>query len=467
MSSICFFTPIVYQTKTKSLSERCLEKADEYFYLGNQPRFAIFDPNVENVPSESLPQNFRSWSNIAWKVVSYFTLILPLLALTTKAVLRSSLQIPAIQVLSEKPPETRTSSSTQQDLAVEPSPLVPFPESESEKFPLKQLPTDTLSVVGTFLTHEELGQFAQASHFTRQVQQDTYQIEMNPLKREIEVLPLGPLVDKDFERLLVALLNSSAVGHPTYWTPVMDALLSHLPPFQTIDELIQRHAKIAQILAKASPPISPYRLSQFCKYLEKKALFPKPLYQMKPWIGYRILEQYKRVDETTLTEFQKAYLKRKAERIIHVREGSCSFFSNSTLKYIINYQQIDIDPTEWFGLDGQAHSLWEPAQSLPEPILEALWDRIQALSSACVDRPFQVSMGRRANANFPLNFTLPLAKRITQEGLFLNHYGTIEAEGIGSSVYTQSLVGSWEEDPPQLIRTHYPSAIKLRYARLF
>lgn len=102
MNAIGFFTPVVYQTMTKTFSEHCLERVDEYFYLGNQPRFILLDLNAENSTYWAMQKGQDSppsWPQIALKVISYCTLILPLLALGAKAILRSSLQISTVSRL--------------------------------------------------------------------------------------------------------------------------------------------------------------------------------------------------------------------------------------------------------------------------------------------------------------------------------------------------------------------------------
>lgn len=72
---------IAFNHETKIVSEKMLKALDEYFYLGFGRKFHLFV-----LPSKQEDQH-RSWINIAVKVVSYCSLILPLIGFMAGTVL--------------------------------------------------------------------------------------------------------------------------------------------------------------------------------------------------------------------------------------------------------------------------------------------------------------------------------------------------------------------------------------------
>lgn len=78
MSTISFFTPVIFDVKTKSMPQKALELVDEYLYLGNKQRhITIFAGEHGQKPSAwYIPQaEQRSWCNTAIKIASYFAVI--------------------------------------------------------------------------------------------------------------------------------------------------------------------------------------------------------------------------------------------------------------------------------------------------------------------------------------------------------------------------------------------------------
>ena len=91
MNSIHFFTPVTF-TGDKNWTKRALETADRYFVFTG-PYISIASDN-----SSSLNESEKSqprWQHVAIRIVSYCTIILPLIALATKALLRWHLNIPS------------------------------------------------------------------------------------------------------------------------------------------------------------------------------------------------------------------------------------------------------------------------------------------------------------------------------------------------------------------------------------
>jgi len=442
MSSIDFFTPVNYNNQIKTIPQKILETVDDYLYLGDKFRVKIFDPNADNPQLWAMQDRqgrHHSWTHTAIKIASYCTLVLPLIALLTKATLRCYLQISSIQI------QTRFS-----------------PNSQIED----RLPTELFQHIGSFLSDKDHGQLAQVGMFARDAERDAQQYHMDlmaPLKAEIQALPADPLTREDFQRLLVGLITSPSMGHPKYWTPVMDALMEKTAPENTARETIRSHANMADLLATSEEPISPEQIYQFCKYLGQKQLS-----EIKPWIAYRALEQYLLkpvLDLTSVNKALKEYLTQQATKHITTKNNAY-FLPNNRL---LGFQETTIDPRNWFGINGENYALWEQpdaengevAPHIPELLLEVLWTHIQSLQTSCIDRAFSISMFGRHEAELPHHFTLTLAQRITNANIFLDHGNTIDRREFEKPYYGRNL-GNLNDAEIEEVAQQYPAAVTIR-----
>ncbi|MDP1880989.1 MAG: DUF648 domain-containing protein, partial [Parachlamydiaceae bacterium] len=87
-NSIGFFTAVKYG-ENKTFSQFALEKVDNYFYLGGKKAHIIQGKKNKEYENVLLDETNTSLLSRIGKVLSYFTVILPLAMLITKAVLRS------------------------------------------------------------------------------------------------------------------------------------------------------------------------------------------------------------------------------------------------------------------------------------------------------------------------------------------------------------------------------------------
>lgn len=85
MVSVDVFTPIIYLPKDHTPIRRFIEVVDSYFYLGGKCAVVI-DPEMRVAISQDFDP--PSYLVIALKVVSYFTLFLPMIMLSAKIILR-------------------------------------------------------------------------------------------------------------------------------------------------------------------------------------------------------------------------------------------------------------------------------------------------------------------------------------------------------------------------------------------
>ena len=423
MSSIHFFTPVIYNNPTKTRAQQALEAIDECFYLGNKLRVTIFTSNATHPQSWALQNRqcyYRSWKNIAIKVAFFFTLLPPLILLTAKALLRRHLKVSSIKI--------------EQGFA---------PNSIEAK-----LPVYVLQKIGSFLNYRDQDQLARVAHFTHDAARRTQQLTAL-LKTEVEALPVyGAFFCDDFQRLLVQLVKSPAAGHSKHWVSVMNALIRHIPIHSKTKGSIESHGEIASLLAYSEQPISPDQIYQFCKYLgnDRSGYVERcnQLLKWSPWIGYRALEQYlhypEKLDLTAINRSLKEYLTQQAKVLI-VARNDLYYPLNNHLKLLVH--KIEIDPRQWFGRDGNEYSLWfkRPWRSdgeiapMPDLLVEVLWTHIQSLRASCMDRPFIVSMMGSTTATLPYNFTLKLAQLITSAGIFLEHGNSIDGGQLEKSRY--------------------------------
>ncbi len=89
MQSLSFFTPLTYTTtSTKSIRESLVENIDSYFYLKGKKAYVIGTSKDSRTKVVLCDTSSSLLVRIA-KVISYFTLVIPLVMLLAKAVLRS------------------------------------------------------------------------------------------------------------------------------------------------------------------------------------------------------------------------------------------------------------------------------------------------------------------------------------------------------------------------------------------
>ena len=88
MLNLSFCTPVTFGNQPTSLSQSFLEFADDYFFLGGQKAIVKFDKTEGASLGVELVDAACSVKETAFKIISYFTLILPALLLLAKYILR-------------------------------------------------------------------------------------------------------------------------------------------------------------------------------------------------------------------------------------------------------------------------------------------------------------------------------------------------------------------------------------------
>ncbi|MBS4168176.1 DUF648 domain-containing protein [Parachlamydia sp. AcF125] len=89
MSKLSFFTPVAYKTVPQSIELKLLEKVDNYFYLGGKKAYVIQGSAKTEQKEVVLCESTSSLLTRIGKVLSYFTLVVPLAMLIVKSTLRS------------------------------------------------------------------------------------------------------------------------------------------------------------------------------------------------------------------------------------------------------------------------------------------------------------------------------------------------------------------------------------------
>jgi hypothetical protein len=92
INSVPFWIPINFEERPKNWSETLLEAADHYFYLGGRSACVIADPNEKGSYETTYRELDGSLLTTVLKVISYITLVIPLIVLIAKAILRNSFQ---------------------------------------------------------------------------------------------------------------------------------------------------------------------------------------------------------------------------------------------------------------------------------------------------------------------------------------------------------------------------------------
>jgi hypothetical protein len=132
--------------------------------------------------------------------------------------------------------------------------------------------------------------------------------------------------------------------------------------------------------------------------------------------------------------------------------------SNDTIKF----RKVEVDPRHWFVVSGVDHSLLKrktegEEPSIPEPLLEVLWTRIQFLRTTHSDLPFEVGMAGRFEAQLPKNYTLQLAQRITNADMFLASNDTVDKALLEKSEYAKEIYKLTRKEEQALMQ-RYPKA---------
>jgi hypothetical protein len=89
-NNIGFFTAVKYELEVKSFNQSLLEKVDNYFYLGGKKAHVIQGKTKSGQEKILLAETNSSLLARIGKVVSYLTIILPLVFLIAKTILRAT-----------------------------------------------------------------------------------------------------------------------------------------------------------------------------------------------------------------------------------------------------------------------------------------------------------------------------------------------------------------------------------------
>lgn len=89
MLNLNFFTPVSFGDQPKSCTQALLETVDSYFYLGGKKAYVIPGHIQQDIKGTVLTEDSAPFLITALKVLSYLTVILPMIMLIAKAILRS------------------------------------------------------------------------------------------------------------------------------------------------------------------------------------------------------------------------------------------------------------------------------------------------------------------------------------------------------------------------------------------
>jgi hypothetical protein len=385
MNCSSFFLPIEYDAAKKRIPERILEAVDEYLYLGGSSRILIskrdntlspqFTKTISNLNRQ------RSRTNLALKAVSYCTVALPIAALLSKVALRCFLKISSIK--------TVVSYNSHLDVGL----------------------AHSGPIINSFLTHAEQSSLARTALFARDSNRDYdafIQDQISALKIKIDRLPPLPLSAEEFQPLLIETISSPISGHPKHWIPVLESLMSR---YAFSDDLIQGHNDIATMLRSSLEFIDSKMMYNFCDYLVKKYLFDE-----KPWMIYRALEQYMPINQAGVVKVILKHLMEKARSLV---DSTTAGFKIGDGR-ILNFEIAEISTNEWFGEAESNYSLWrnndlnDNSAPLPPLVEEVLVKWVQALAKWCKRRslPFALRMDKNGPAE---GFVRQLAPMLSQE----------------------------------------------------
>ncbi|MEN9654755.1 MAG: hypothetical protein RL235_867 [Chlamydiota bacterium] len=257
----------------------------------------------------------------------------------------------------------------------------------------------------------------------------------------VEIL-LNPPTQEGWQRdmdAVIALMTTPPEQRPEGAHECMNNLMRRLMPASAeVDALIEVHADIARRFAAAEPPVSSDEISSFCRYLAEG-----PLSNFRPWIGYRILEQYAQASDAYLSDVltvMENYVWAKANSLIQ-RPTYFSFIGLPGNQKAVN-QTVIIEPIDWFGFTDSSFSLWKDFEPdnpelapIPGIICRMLFNRIRDIHDS-LGCPLTVHIKASAEAEMPMNFTAPLVEAITHQGIFCD-YNRVEEGKIRNTYYAR------------------------------
>ena len=248
----------------------------------------------------------------------------------------------------------------------------------------------------------------------------------------------GDVPGSEGEELFVELITSPRVGHPKYWAPLMDRLMER---YKT-DSFLEKHIKIANQLAVVANDISADQISRYCTYLIKR-LSAK---NFPAWHIWQVLSQYSRPEElqqylAIVTALGNTCANQQAEALLKSRDNplrNTEVFEGVGPKY----KYLIVDPRIWFWRflpppERLDYGYLPMPEALLEGILRCIREKCALCPPGCL---FSVEMTGRAERALPRNYTLELAKRIINAGIFLSHGNTVDDQELERRYVTQS---SW------------------------
>ncbi|MFQ5730205.1 MAG: hypothetical protein ACE5GN_07580, partial [Waddliaceae bacterium] len=102
IKKISFFTPVAFQKKNKSFGRKLAEKCDSYLSLRGRKAEVLHSKDARHHEVKITEGKRNLWLTTA-KIMSYFTLVVPFLALLGKLAFRSYYQF-SVQPIKETPP---------------------------------------------------------------------------------------------------------------------------------------------------------------------------------------------------------------------------------------------------------------------------------------------------------------------------------------------------------------------------
>lgn len=97
MTSVDFFIPLTFQNQSTTFKENIIELVDDYFYIGGKKAYVIHEHLDENLRGAFINNETQQLWVTALKIASWFTLAIPLMAISLKFFLRRSYNIVVVE----------------------------------------------------------------------------------------------------------------------------------------------------------------------------------------------------------------------------------------------------------------------------------------------------------------------------------------------------------------------------------
>jgi hypothetical protein len=449
---MCLNPPIIFDRRFPTgVFHGALEWVEGYLCVSSPYRTIIYPPDTlhRNTTAVCCRHNCNfSWTTL--KVISYCTLILPLVALLARAILRYSLKIPAttscyVEVYSDNhcrcdtlfhtifyrhtnpcpPIDLKKSIIRPSEAIAQSDPSLKMSPQGSQVDLIGTLPEDVIQLIIDQIDFDSKVRFGQTCHYAQQIVSKLFNKQPAIIIYE-NIKNLSSHSINDYWRYLsipyqnhpfhVLLADESL--DPRSWVFLMDSLMRRLDKEEPGEPISLRYFRINRFL---------FTLSFDLRYRFYNYLVDYQLPKYRTFFCFHLI--------LTMLTLEQDSGQHKENEIVHLLNKYLSAQANRLIT-INSSTGPSINCNEWFGSDCRS-SLWNasngsivplhdeiplhfkvPLHEIPLNLLETLQKRILDLfREKKAEEEFSIFISLTDATTMPVTFLRPLTEWMSREGI--------------------------------------------------